>query len=414
MEDKNDLIVQFIKDSEEEYKKIYNSGEYFNIFNELSITTNEVKHSSIIKSLINPNGFHGCGDFFYQSFLEEIIDKKEDLGWLNDTNNIRIHTEYFIANRDHKRETDLQIKHYGRIDLLIENLKQKKAIIIENKIYAKDQPQQLKRYADFATKRYGEINKDFWLFYLTLDEDKSPESQSYEGVHLENIHCISYKNEILNWLKYCLNFHYNEPNAQPLNNNVQEIVKQYINIIKQLTKQPRYFNFDTELLREKYPSLNESDIIIKRDELRNLFFKHLEKKLQSLLPNESIVFVRKIIHKINFDEALKPLHHVRNIGIRIGKIEDDYFYIEVKDWSALIYGKFAPNRNAESSKILESEGFTYKPWWLLKEFDITNSSNVKFPFYDDNLNYTFMTKYETIAKIFSEKVVEAFNKIKRQ
>ncbi len=411
MENKNNLVIKFIEESEKEYKKIFNSGEYFNIFNELSITTDEVKHSSILKSLINPNGFHGCGDLFYYSFLKEIkIDtQKEEFDWLNDTKNIKIHAEYFIGNRNHKNNTS--VKYYGRIDLLIENSEKKKAIVIENKIYAKDQDKQLKRYADFATEKYGKINQDFWLYYLTLDNDKFPEIQSYEGIEKKDINCISYQNEISNWLEYCLNIHYINPSKQPLNLNIQEIVRQYRNTVYQLTKQPRHINFDLKWLNKNYPTLTENDIVSKRDELRKDFFINLRNNLIEKLPNVLVDFVEKIHNSVNINEALKSLRHVRNFGIRIGNNEEDYFYIEVKDWSILIYGKFAPNKENEKSKLLENLGFVYKPWWLLKEFDITNSSNVKFPFYNDNLNYSFLKNAKTIAKEFSEEIASVFLKI---
>lgn len=51
----------------------------------------------------------------------------------------------------------------GRIDILIETPKQ--LIVIENKIYASDQENQLMRYFKYCKSQ----NKSFRLLYLTLD-----------------------------------------------------------------------------------------------------------------------------------------------------------------------------------------------------------------------------------------------------
>jgi len=53
----------------------------------------------------------------------------------------------------------------GRMDILIKD-NNNHAIIIENKIYADDQWEQLKRYKTFAQKEYGERN--YQILYLTL------------------------------------------------------------------------------------------------------------------------------------------------------------------------------------------------------------------------------------------------------
>lgn len=59
------------------YEKIAEiTGENFNIFNILGLTTNEVRtHSAFIAELLNPNGSHGCKHIFLKLFIEEVIEE---------------------------------------------------------------------------------------------------------------------------------------------------------------------------------------------------------------------------------------------------------------------------------------------------------------------------------------------------
>lgn len=399
-----DLVISFIKESEERYIEEFTKGNYYNIFNELSIYSDEVKHSSYLKSFIDPNGFHGCGHHFFDSFIKNIgINPNDDnFSWLKDYDDINVYVEYFIGNRDHQTENYIE-DFYGRIDLLIEHSKKNKAIVIENKIYAKDQPQQLKRYYDFSAKKYGEINKDFWLYYLTLD-NKIPSVQSYEGVRLDDIRCISYQNHILKWIEISLT-HFG------LNENVFSSLKQYAQIIHQITNQSLDINA-TLLKQEKYSSLTTTittDIIGKRDDLRKEFFIELYNNLKEKLPDLEIKYVERIHTEVSdIEKILIPNHHVKNFGISIRNTIN----IEVQNWTRLIYGVFDPiNKNVELCKKMEALGFIYKPWWLLKEYPIKNSKNISFGFYDDKLNFTFLTENKSIAAKFSDEIVQLVNEV---
>ena len=88
----------------------------------------------------------------------------------------------------------------GHIDLLIAGAGA--AVIVENKIYAGDQWQQLKRYYERLTKDGGRYAKDqVSLCYLTLYGD-SPEDHSI-GEYGEHLHLASYASHIPEWLLRC-------------------------------------------------------------------------------------------------------------------------------------------------------------------------------------------------------------------
>lgn len=120
----------------------------------------------------------------------------------------------------------------GSIDVLLKD-SSGKAIIIENKIYAKDQKNQLVRY-------YSSYS-DSHILYLTLygnDASKDSKGSLQKGIDYT---CISYKNHILKWLEECRK----EVAIKPL---VRETIAQYIFLIKHLTGQTINNQMDKEII----------------------------------------------------------------------------------------------------------------------------------------------------------------------
>lgn len=199
------VILQKEKVRKEESRK---RGERFNMFEMLGVAHYEVTHSKIIAGFLNPQGSHGQGDLFLRLFLQTIENKDEIYA---DASNAKVYTEY-------GKGVD------GRLDIFIENGSH--GIIIENKVYAGDQPEQLKRYNDFAKEKYGEGS--YMIYYLTLygheaSEDSVIDPKTGECV---NYNCISYSKDINNWLQLCIQ----ESATMPL---VRETLVQYLNHIKQ-------------------------------------------------------------------------------------------------------------------------------------------------------------------------------------
>ena len=199
MNEVNTILQQEKIKKEESLKR----GERFNMFRTLGVAHYEVTHSTIIASFLNPNEFHGQGDKFLKLFLS-IIGDETNL----DTANTNVYTE--SSNDD------------GRIDILIED-NNKKAVIIENKIYAGDQNEQLKRYDHFARNKY---KNGYSLYYLTINGDNASEQSAKDAKYK----CISYSQDILNWIEQCIK----ESATTPL---IRETLVQYKNHIKQLTNQ---------------------------------------------------------------------------------------------------------------------------------------------------------------------------------
>lgn len=183
-------------------------GDLFNVFNILGLKSDEVRlHSSLLAEFLRPNGMCGVGNAFQKAFLATIGLPEN---YIVDGN---VSVELSIGNT-----TDTE---GGRMDIIMEDGNH--AIIIENKIYAQDQPAQLLRYTNFAKNNYPHGYK---LLYLTLD-GKEASADSAQGCHYQP---ISYKHEICKWLEECAKISFDRP-------LVRETIRQYINLIKQLTNQ---------------------------------------------------------------------------------------------------------------------------------------------------------------------------------
>ena len=182
----------------------------FNIFRILRNESDEVHlHSRFIYELLNPNGSHGLGTVFIKLFIE-------------------------VCNLPAINYSQLQVlREHSNIDILIQD--NQNAIIIENKIYAIDQHEQLKRYQEYATKSYRKPK----LVYLTL-HGKEPTSWS-KGDMQDKIHLISYAQEIDQWITSCIK----ECAVLP---TMRETLIQYKSLIKHLTGENMNENEKQEVL----------------------------------------------------------------------------------------------------------------------------------------------------------------------
>ena len=205
-------IVVREKTQQEEKRK---RGENFNIFKVLGLSTSEVRlHSAFLAELLNPNGDHGLGDRFLKSFIDNVIGKRCNFPF--ECNSAKVYVEYFIGNITSDN------KEGGRIDLLLRD-KNMQTIIIENKIYADDQPWQMYRYNTYASKTEGMLNEQYVLLYLTL-QGSSPSDYS-TGTEKFDYFCISYREDILRWLECCVGI-------AALYPSIRETIRQYIINIK--------------------------------------------------------------------------------------------------------------------------------------------------------------------------------------
>lgn len=232
------------------------TGAKFNIFKILRVGHLEVTtHSPILGALLDPQGSHGQGPIFLELFIKRFRIKGANLEEQINLDKVRVEIERHIGP---VTETS-----GGRIDILVSD-DSGPQFMIENKIYANDQPNQLKRYRNFS--------KQASLFYLTLTGD-SPVGLPREDLDEINVTSISYGDAVLDWLRDCRK----EVACIPV---VREMISQYISLIEELTHQSANRNMHEELIKEATSSEESLKAFLLLSSLRNAVVDEIVKNLE--------------------------------------------------------------------------------------------------------------------------------------
>lgn len=220
-------LTAIVKSKQEEDER--HNGTNFNIFKIMKMETDEVfLHSALIAELLNSNGTHNKGSQFLRLFLERMITKNVNFEF--DVTTAKIEIEKSIGL------IDLNYEGGGRIDIVISD-KNDSVLIIENKIYANDQPGQLLRY-----KKYGQKHRNHAIFYLTLYGTLPDKLSVATLLENQDYFCISYKYDIVEWLNDCVKIASDQ-------SFLRETLNQYIATINYLTNHPLNVFMVSELIK---------------------------------------------------------------------------------------------------------------------------------------------------------------------
>ena len=263
--------VGLIRKKYEDFAEI--TGENFNVFDILKVSTNEMSHSSFVCFLLDAKAKHGQKDLFLKLFIERIKKKsfdnkiKEALIQF-DTKNSHAITEKSIGYKSD------DVSNGGRIDIIINDGKNN--IIIENKIYAVDQEKQMIRYHNY--------DPNAPLIYLSLgEENPSDDSITHDDKKLKlnrDFISISYKSDIKNWIEECIKIVYDKP-------LIRETLRQYVYLINELTNQSKNNKMSEEIVEIMKKNINESLIIYNNiDKLKFDLLNQFGFKLVELLKNK--------------------------------------------------------------------------------------------------------------------------------
>ena len=249
---------------QERLKKEKEEGKRFNVFSALNMCSDEMRlHSRLLATLLNLKASHGLGNEFLKLFLIALGLPEDYITYCKEQ----------IVERTIGEVTETT---GGRIDIILED--RGHAVIIENKIYASDQPNQLLRYYNYGVKTFGENN--FKLVYLTLyGSDPSP--YSLGGEHFEFIK-LSYAQDVLKLLKKLMKSKPKKP--------VHRTIKDYITIIKQLTHQDMDTKYQQSIIKKAIQSNNidvTSELLLLREQIGDKLRKdYIIKPLKDLGFNE--------------------------------------------------------------------------------------------------------------------------------
>lgn len=390
------------------YKIINSTKETFNIFSILRNEYDEVNlHSKFITELLKDKNH---GRKFIELLLPIIGVEKINYKRVN------IFSEY-------------SVKDNGRIDIILKFFLEdnKKVIVIENKIYADDQYQQLKRYYDSMLME-GYKSEEIELVYLTL-AGAEPSEDSIKGLPAavrENMRIISYKDDIITWIEDCIK----EVAQVPI---IRETLVQYESLLKKITGKGE--RIMTEEMKNMILSNKDyldmvyklTDVLVKiKQELQLKFWEKLEEKLNNSLnlqlekrleyPNHhySENLIEKFYTNSRNNRFYGLMYFIKDLENR-GKL---YLRIEVSD--NLYFGFRIINNKGNSTTnkkddYLEKElldlKFSRTDWWLgWKYFCSSELQNqfINFKELDSNLANVLRDnkKLERLTSEIEEEILE--------
>jgi len=265
------FFEDFKKFKEKQNKQKMRGLNNYNILTSVLDKSDEVRlHSRMIFSLLNPIGKHYQGTLFLEKFISGL--KVEQFNINIDNCSIR--------------------KEYKNIDLYITD--GNKHIIVENKIDAKDQENQIKRYIDVIQEKDDQLSEnDILVVYLSLDREV-PSAYSLDDLKIMDEYIernekkvalfksIHYKEEMLTWLKSC------QEEIQNIT-NLNEVFNQYIDVVNMIN-----FKYKGKIMSvSSFINKNKSNYEIAKEISKNLpesrkeviddFFKKVVENLQQKL-----------------------------------------------------------------------------------------------------------------------------------
>ena len=198
-------------------KKV-SEGAGFNVFRLCGVDHYETMHSKILAEFLNPQGSHGQRTLFLKCFQKLLKDHFKFKGEFSDRTSVT--TEVSFDD--------------GRLDILIEDESKKSICVIENKIFAGEQPEQLGRYSKWLEgerERLKTEDEKCILLFLTLNgrEAWSIKGQeryrrmAYVHERSESVPCLE------NWINSCCN---KLKTVNPVRHTLEQYKKHIINLAK--------------------------------------------------------------------------------------------------------------------------------------------------------------------------------------
>lgn len=281
---------KLLKEAYEKSKDyLYEDSSRFNLLSIIEKDRDEAHiHSKVLYNLLSQNWGKKDKETFLTLFLKELGIEEEII--YNEIWEVSREKEYQLDKKNPRPDFTIESQHY--------------LYIIEMKIDAKDQLEQLKNYKKIAEKEKERKNKKgYKLFYLTLDGHNASKKSTGEEENLEENQKVEYTNisfteEILNWLGKCLDLVKGKENKSACINQyiatVNEILgKEKVKIKDNILKSSE----DIKNAITIYKKLNES-----LQKVLESFFEELNKELKNKLKNKLKDIAPKLIYNKSYIE----------------------------------------------------------------------------------------------------------------
>jgi hypothetical protein len=345
---KTEYLLNQVNGLLKSYEKLARStGENFNIFSVMGMESNEVKtHSAIIGELMNPGGSHNLGDKPLKLFIKLIIKplyRKSDYDYGDFEDNFDFDFDSTFAKvEEFAGKINNEETEGGRIDIVIKD-NFEKSFLIENKIYAGEQKNQLTRYKNSYSKAP--------ILFLTLTGKDAESANDLEKN--KDYFNISYEKDILLWLQECVK----EAVKFPM---LREVIYQYLNLIKKLTHQTINNELKmeiSELIKNNYlaASAIADNYKLVKDEIITTFFNDVFKDI--IVPNEGWLFSIEKLHGKKELYYLMYKKEWKGVFVYIRKDSDALYYgVTISDRTLIDESVIILKNKYENLKNLKSSG----------------------------------------------------------
>lgn len=290
----------------------------FNPIRLMRMENMEIRHSTILSWLLDPQETHGFGDLFLKAFLSGALKgQSEKEGGISA---IDVHLAD-LSDAEVRRE-------WKNIDIFIKSETKKWIFIVENKVRSKQHSGQLNKYKERISKNYPGFSQQG--IFLTLD-DETPEDDSYVQIYYLNI------KDILSQLI--------ERRKSNLDENVLYFLKFYINTLDSLIGGSSMQKEMESLARQLYLEHKKVIDFIYEHGIASKFNIAMQDLFGELNNSQSFT-----------NDGCEYLHH---------KQTDKIFSFIPKQWVDAIGGKIMPWTGCEN-------------WWagypLILWFDLTTGN----------------------------------------
>lgn len=269
-------VKEIIKVKSQEIK---NTGLGFNLISILGMENLETRtHSKIIAELLDSKGSHNFGNKFLELFLKHV-----GINDFDKSNYNVVREEYFSDVNCSGGETMRTF-----LDIVIKEVSTGRVILIENKIWADDQFEQLERYYECYQDKiikllYLNVFEYDYTFNLESLERNLTEQEENKLSKIKNVYqSISYETIIKNWLVDCIK----QSSKKPY---VNQQIEAYLQTVLKISNQSIYNKMATTIFDKIMESSENFETAEKISQqyneannyLKNEFFKRLYAKINS-------------------------------------------------------------------------------------------------------------------------------------
>jgi len=167
MKEEKEILEKFILNNPD-LERLELMLSEFNLFETLNLVNAEIRHSSVLSWLLDPNQNHGAGYYFLNLFIKYFIsENKQVIEHLN---------IFDIELFDYK---DVEVRReWRKIDILIIIKEPQKNLVIaiENKILSSEHSNQLVRYREIIESEFENYSK---LFVFLTPESAIPSDDNW-------------------------------------------------------------------------------------------------------------------------------------------------------------------------------------------------------------------------------------------